>query len=107
MYSDIGAYREENRKHRARARAHALIDPIPPGDDPWLIPVNDGIVDDVAVDAVVNGVRRVRLTARERVRAATEIFYRGGTENEVITRLGLPLSPCKVPLSKLGLARAA
>ena len=60
--------------------------------DPNLLP-EDGIVDEVAVDAAIKGGYRaepLRLTQREREIAGAVILARGGSEEILRTRLYLP-----------------
>lgn len=76
----------------ARREAVALIELASFGEpeDPWLLP-EDGTTDTRAVEAVIGG-RRVKLTRRERLVAATLILEEGLTANEVCHRLALPRS---------------
>ncbi|MDL4777599.1 hypothetical protein [Actinomadura xylanilytica] len=52
----------------------------------WLLP-EDGIVDLIAIDLAVRGVRRVALTPSERRIAAASILAVGGTSNTIAKRL--------------------
>ena len=57
--------------------------------DPWLLP-DDGIIDDIAVDVAVKGLRPVRLTQRERELAGAGILALGGSEDALRANLSLP-----------------
>lgn len=52
----------------------------------WVLP-EDGIVDQIAVEFMVKGTRRVPLTPGERLAAAALILAKGGTVNRVARRL--------------------
>ncbi len=54
--------------------------------NPWLLP-EDGIVDEIAVELTVRGVRRVPLTPGERRAAAALILASGGSRYRVARRL--------------------
>jgi hypothetical protein len=69
----------------------SLAEPEP---DPNLLP-EDGIIDEVAVEAAIYGIPRVsgqplRLTQKERELAGALILARGGTEETLRARLYLP-----------------
>jgi hypothetical protein len=53
---------------------------------PWVIP-DDGIVDQVAVEIMARGERRVRLTRAERLAVAALVLARGGTVTDIKERL--------------------
>jgi hypothetical protein len=81
----------DDAKHYARIKARKVMALVPgEGQDDWLLP-DDGIVDEVAVNVAAHGIRKVRLTAKERLLAATEIMFWGGSNLDVITRLQLPV----------------
>jgi hypothetical protein len=58
--------------------------------DPMLLP-DDGIRDGHAIDIVIHGRRRERLTYTERIEAATEMIRRGANAKEVCLNLSLPV----------------
>lgn len=81
----------ESTADRARRRAVGLIDRATAGGvpDDWLL-LDDDVYDEQAVIVASRGSRRVKLTARERVAAATAILLHRGTASQVCTRLSLP-----------------
>ena len=42
-----------------------------------LTPVDDGVIDELAIELVITGARRVRLTRRERIEAARRLYAAG------------------------------
>lgn len=87
--------------------------------DPNLLP-EDGIVDDIAVDAAISGTPRMRgqplrLTQRERELAGAVILAMGGTEDTLRAHLYLPsgrvarelIEAIKSPQGDTGELRAA
>ncbi len=62
--------------------------------NPWLLP-EDGIVDEIAVELTVRGVRRVALTPGERLAAAALILASGGTRYPIAKRLHISGSTAK------------
>lgn len=81
----------ENTADRAQRRATAVISRATAGcaADPWLLLDND-VFDEQAVNIASRGMRKVKLTLRERVAAATAIFLHRGTVSQVCKRLSLP-----------------
>lgn len=57
--------------------------------DPALIVPDDGIVDGIALEIAVTGMRVVRMTRKERRLAARRILLSGGDVPEVAARLGI------------------
>jgi hypothetical protein len=81
----------ESAAERAQRRARAVVGRATAGTaaDEWLLP-EDGEFDAEAVIIASNGRRRVRLTGRERVAAATAIFLHRGSARDVCEWLSLP-----------------
>jgi hypothetical protein len=57
-------------------------------DDCWLLG-SDGIHDPIAIEVAASGERLVRLCPTERLLAACKILARGGSVDDVRTRLGV------------------
>jgi DNA-binding CsgD family transcriptional regulator len=72
----------------------------------WLLP-EDGIVDPLAIDLAVRGVRPVALTATERRIAAALILAAGGTPNAIAKRLRMAHSTARALADQITAGRSA
>lgn len=70
----------------------------PPGSE--LMP-DDGIVDELAIELMLRGDRRVRLTREERIRAALILLEQGHDEKHVRYRLRLSPSVSKALMTEV------
>jgi hypothetical protein len=83
-----------DRLDSVRTRADEIISAatagVLPGDDPWLLHPDDGVIDRIAISVAVYGERRVKLSHSERIIAAKTLLRHGSTTPALCTRLALP-----------------